>query len=105
MEFPMKLRLTFFLAAFELISVALSIQTAAGQELPSAPSAVKQEQQTPRSRANSAPATPSQQPGPGVSSAQQNAPAPQEPAKLTEAKPAAASSQPSEEASAPAGTS
>jgi Ca-activated chloride channel homolog len=105
MEFPMKLRLTFFLAAFALISAALSIQTAAGQELPSAPSAVKQEQQTPRSRANSAPAAPSQQPGPGVSSPQQNAPAPQEPAKLTEAKPAAASSQPSEEASAPAGTS
>jgi Ca-activated chloride channel family protein len=56
MEFPMKLRCMFFLAAVALLSAMTAAQTQSPADLPSAPSAVKQQQDTPPAPAPSTPA-------------------------------------------------
>lgn len=87
MEFPMKLRCMFFLVAVALLSATASAQTAQPQnpsDLPSAPSAVKQQQ--------SAPPAPAPAPNPAAQPDVGNSTAAQPSTPVPDAKPAEAES-------------
>jgi VWFA-related protein len=79
MEFPMKLRCIFFLAAGALLSAVATAQTQSPSDLPAAPSAVKQQQETP-----AASVAPTPQPDSGNSSPAQPAAPAQESSKPAE---------------------
>jgi VWFA-related protein len=82
----------FVFAAVALLSAAVSAQTQTSQDLPSAPSAVKQQQQAPPATA------PSAQPAdPGATAAAQPSAPPQEPAKKGETESAKTSAPAAEE--------
>ncbi len=85
----MKFRRMLLLAGLGLISAILAAQTPDSQELPSAPSAVKQQQQTQPAPAVAAPPPPS----PAAAPAAQPAPPAPEPAKTAATKPASSSAE------------
>jgi Ca-activated chloride channel family protein len=99
----MKLRRMFFLAGLAMVSAMVVAQSPGPQDLPSAPSAVKQQQQAPPAPPPaSAPAVPAPAPDSGASSTPQPAAPVQDPAKITETKSAARAAESSAEEKSPA---